>query len=164
MYFPESYNPQRAVDGALVAFTGAKGEEVKLHRDKLRNLRQLSTTDGKEMRFEYDALNRISKATDSRGRSAVYQYDLAARLVKAKTPNADRRYTYAGMHLESVRENGRSLFQMRYLWGRVSELILPSGQSYKLRYDPDPRKNHPVQIYLTSPDGKTEKFTIPSKK
>ncbi len=164
MYFPESYNAKRAVDGGLVAFTGAKGEVVTLQRDKLRNLRQLSTADGREMHFEYDALNRISKATDNRGRSAEYQYDMAARLVKAKTHAADRRYTYTGMYLESMLENGQRLFQLRYHQGRVLELILASGQSYKLRYDPDPRQADPVQIYLISPDGKTEKFTIPPKK
>ena len=116
------------------------------------------------MHFDYDALNRVSRARDDRGLVAEYQYDLAARLVKAKTPNADRRYTYAGMSLESIQENGQSLFRMRYHRGRVSELILTNGQTYKLRYDPDPSKNDPIHVYLTSPDGKTEKFTIPPKK
>ena len=164
MYFPESYNAKRGVDGGLVAFTGAKGEVVTLQRDKLRNLRQLSSADGKEFQFDYDALNRVSKARDNRGRVAEYQYDLAARLVKAKTPNADRRYTYRGMYLESIQENGQSLFQMRYHRGRVSELILANGQTYKIRYDNDPRDDYtPVQTNLTTPDGKTEKFTIPPK-
>ena len=59
---------------------------------------------------------------------------------------------------------GQSLFQIRYSRGRVSELILTNGQTYKIRYDNDPRDDYtPVQTYLTSPDGKTEKFTIPPK-
>ena len=165
MYFPESYNAQRAVDGALVAFTGRGGDVVTLQRDKLRNLRRLSTVDGRELQFEYDALNRVSKARDSRGRVAEYQYDLAARLVKAKTPYADRRYYYAGMYLDSIRENDQSLFKLRYVRGRVSELLLPNGKSYKLAYDFDPRDGYtPVQTYLSGPDGKTEKFIVPPKK
>jgi hypothetical protein len=161
MYFPESYNAKRGVDGGLVAFTGPKGNAVTLQRDSLRNLRQLSTVESQYFRFEYDARNRVSKAMDSRGGVATYLYDMAGRLVQAKTPKADRRYTYSGTHLESIRENGSNLFLLRYSRGRVSELTLTSGQSYKIRYDNDPRDNYtPVQTYLTSPDGKTEKFII----
>ncbi len=164
-YFPESYNAKRAVDGALVAFAGPRGDAVTLRRDKLRNLRQLLTADGKELQFEYDALNRVSKARDSHGRVADYQYDLAARLVKAKTPYADRRYSYAGMYLDSIRENDQTIFKLRYTRGRVSELVLPNGKSYKVGYDLDPRDDYtPVRTYLTGPDGKTEKFTVPPKK
>ena len=52
---------------------------------------------------------------------------------------------------------GQNLFLFRYSLGRVSELILTGGQSYKIRYDIDPRDDYtPAQTYLTSPDGKTE--------
>jgi YD repeat-containing protein len=164
MYFPESYNAKRSVDGGLVAFTSAKGEVVALQRDPLRNLRKLSTADGKEMQIEYDALNRVAKARDHLGRVAEYRYDMAGRLAHTKTSAVERRYTYAGTYLESMRENGQSLFQLRYHRARVSELILANGQNYKLRYDYDSRDNYtPVQPYLTSPDGKTEKFTISPK-
>jgi hypothetical protein len=64
---------------------------------------------------------------------------MAGRLVQAKTPTADRRYTYVATYLESIRENGSNLFLLRYSRGRVSELILTSGQSFKIRYDNDPR-------------------------
>lgn len=165
MYFPESYNAKRAVDGGLVAFTGAKGEVVTLQRGPLRNLRQISIAGGAELRFDYDAQNRVSKSRDSRGRTAEYIYDMAGRLAAAKTTYGDRRYTYSGTYLESVRENGQSLFQIRYHRGRVSDLILANGQSYKLRYDLDARDNYtPVQTHLTGPDGKTEKFAMPPKK
>ena len=161
LYFPESYNAKRGVDGAMVAFTGPNDNMVTLQRDSLRNLRQLSTVESQYLRFEYDARNRVSKAMDSHGRFATYLYDMAGRLVQAKTPKADRRYTYTGTDLESIRENGSNLFLFRYSLGRVSELILTGGQSYKIRYDNDPRDDYtPVRTYLTSPDGKTEKFII----
>ncbi len=165
LYFPESYNAKRGVDGALVGFTGPKGDVVTLQRDRLRNLRELATAGGNSLKFDYDAHNRVSQAKDFYGRSATYQYDMAGRMVLARTSNSERRYRYTGTQLDAVHENDAPLFQFRYTKGRVGEIVLPGGRSYKLRYDYDRGDDHtPVKSFLTGPDGKTESFAIPPKR
>lgn len=163
MFFPESYNAKRGVDGALVGWSGPKGAALVLERDKLRNLRQVSNPEGRGLRFEYDALNRIAKANDGGGRSADYLYDMGGRLVGANTPYSNRSFKYTGTYLESIRENDRTLFTLRYIKGRASELIVGDGQSFKIRYDFDRGNDRrPVRSAVVGPDGKTLSFAIPA--
>jgi YD repeat-containing protein len=160
MFFPESYNAKRGVDGALIGLTSPKGEPLKFQRGRGRNLEAVSTTNG-QLKFDYDSRNRLRKAHDSRGRTIHYTYDLAGRLVQVQKANSMRRYAYDGTYLMSVHENEQRLYRLQYTRGRASELLLTNGQSYKFRYDYDPADNYTViRSYVVGPDRAVKKFDI----
>ncbi|MSP37107.1 MAG: hypothetical protein EXR70_01275 [Deltaproteobacteria bacterium] len=164
MFFPESYNAKRGVDGALVEFKNAKGESVTIERDKARNLTRLSTVNGQFLKFDHDSRNRMIRARDHEQRTVDYTYDIAGRLVQVKSPASTRRYTYEGTYLLSVRNDGEQLFRSSYTRGRIGELSLHGTEDYKFRYDYDPRDNYTVlRTHLTLPDGTVKAFDIKPK-
>ena len=159
LFFPESYNGKRAVDGAVVEFKSAKGEAIRIERDKARNLRGLFPANRQFLKFDYDSRNRMIRAYDHGNRMIHYTYDLAGRLVLVQSGTSTRRYSYHGTYLSSVQENGQELFQFRYDRGRIAELALANKQVYKLRYDYHPRDDYTViRTYLTAPDGTVTEF------
>lgn len=161
MFFPESYNARRGVDGALVEFRSAKGEPVTIKRDKARNLKSLSRMDGQFIKFDYDSRNRMIKAYDRQSRTVHYTYDLAGRLVQMKMAKSARRYSYLGTYLTSIHENDQRLYRLQYARGRVDEVSLASGETYKFRYDYDlTDDSRVIRTYLTGPDRALTKFDI----
>ncbi len=161
MFFPESYNAKRGVDGALVGFISATGEALIVQRGKGRNLERVSTTNGQFIKFEYDSRNRIIKAHDSQDRMIHYAYDLTGRLVQVRTPESARRYFYDGTYLLGVHEDEQPLFKLQYIKGRIGQASLGGGHTYGFRYDYDPKDNYTVvRTYLQEPNGTVTKFNI----
>jgi YD repeat-containing protein len=164
MFFPESYNGKRSVDGAAVKFKTAKGESISIERDHSRNLIGLIRTQSEFLKFDYDSRNRMVRARDHRNRLVTYNYDLAGRLVQVNAAKSSRRYSYEGTNLLSVHENGEPLFQIRYTRGRIAEISIYRTDTYKFRYDYEPRDNYTVsRTYVTAPNGTVTKFDIVSK-
>src|SRR5581483_9721062 len=164
MFFPESYNGKRAVHGAVVKFVSPNGEPIAIVRNKSRTLHSLSSVDGHFIRFDYDSRERVVKAYDDRGRTINYFYDIAGRLSEVKTAQSDRRYAYQGTYLISVYENQRRLFDLKYVRGRVGEVSLASGETFKMRYDYDTRDDSTViRSSLVQPNGSVARFDFPPK-
>ena len=152
MFFPESYNGKRGVDGAVVEFNNSKGEAVKIQRDNARNLIGLLRAPSEFLRFDYDSRNRMTRAYDHRNNTVIYRYDLAGRLVQVNTPHSARRYAYEGTDLMSVHHNGEPLFEMRYVRGRIAEISVKRIDRYKFRYDHHPRDDYTViRTHVTAP-------------
>jgi YD repeat-containing protein len=104
------------------------------------------------------------RARDHRNRLVTYNYDLAGRLVQVNAAKSSRRYSYEGTNLLSVHENGEPLFQTRYTRGRIAEISIYRTDTYKFRYDYDPRDNYTVsRTYVTAPTGTVTKIDIVSK-
>lgn len=162
MFFPESYNAKRAADGAVVKFKRAKGGAIAIERDKARNVTGLFVNKREFLKFDYDSRNRVIRARDHGGRMVHYTYDLAGRLVQVQNGTSTRRYAYRGTDLASVQENGLELSRLSYTRGRIAELTLASGQSFKLAYDYNPRDDYTVvRTHLTMPDGAIRVFENP---
>lgn len=164
MFFPESYNGKRAVDGAVVEFQSSSGAVIKIQRDKARNLTGLFRTPDEFLIFDYDSRNRLIRARDHRNRAVFYSYDLAGRLVRVRKEMLERRYSYYGTDLMSVEENGTPALSISYTRGRIREISILKAKSYKFRYDYDPRENsRVVRSYVTDPDGHTTRFDIAAR-
>ena len=162
--FPESYYAKRPVDGALIGFQDAKGQAVKMERDKRRNLKRITSPEGRFIKFEHDVADRIIKAVDDENREVKYLYDPAARLVQVEGPSSVTRYAYDDTYLTFIEENGRRLVEFQYKAGRIGQISLADHRSYRFRYEFDPRdKGRLVRSFVTGPDGSVTKFDIKSE-
>jgi YD repeat-containing protein len=164
LLFPESYYAKRPVDGALIGFKDAKGQAVKMERDRRRNLKRITSPEGRFIMFEHDAADRIIKAVDDEKRAVKYLYDSGGRLAQVEGPISVTRYTYDDTYLTLIEENGRRLVEFQYTAGRIGQISLADHRSYRFRYEFDPRdKDQLVRSFITVPDGSVTKFAIKSE-
>ena len=162
LLFPESYYAKKPVDGALIGFRDAKGQAVKIERDKRRNLKRITSPEGRFILFEHDTADRIVKAIDDQKREVKYLYDPGGRLVQVEGPRSVTRYAYDETDLNFVEEDGRRLLAFHYCdCGRIEWLSLPDRRSYQFRYEYDPRdETQVIRAFITGPDGSVTKFDI----
>jgi hypothetical protein len=159
IFFPGTYNARRGVDGAMLGFRGAKGETMKIERDRRRNLKRLISPSGNSVAFEYDSWNRVIKAFDDRKEVVNYSYDVGGRLVEVLRTGSVSRFEYDYEDITAIYENGRRLIEFQYPLGRVEQISLADGRVYKIRYDRDPQvKSKIMRTYLTVPGGVVHKF------
>lgn len=69
----------------VVEFRNAKGEILKVVRERNGNVSRIVSPTGKWVALTYDSQDRITRADDSLGRSVQYSYDDNGRLVKVLT-------------------------------------------------------------------------------
>ena len=163
LLFPESYYAKRGADGSLTGFRSANGQPVRIERDRRRNLVRLTASSGRWVSFEYDSSDRVIRASDDKNREVNYRYDAGGRLFQVMNGTQSRTFEYNRTYLTSIDENDRRLVDFRYTRGRVGEVAFGDGQTYKFRYDYDPRDDYTVlRTYLTPPDGTVTKFDIKS--
>jgi YD repeat-containing protein len=159
--FPESYAATRSAEGALIEIRGRARQAVKFHRDRRRNLLELTAPGGGFIKFEYDSEDRITVATDHRGRRVRYEYDPAGRLAVV-TDGTDRpvRYSYDGAKLVAVNAgDGAPRVGVRYFNDRVSELRLADGRVYRFRFTFD-QSGRVSQALVTDPDGTSTEIDV----
>ena len=157
--FPESYYAKKPIDGSLIGFRDATGQQVKMERRERRNLKRITSPDGHFIRFEHDFADRIVKAVDDQNQKITYLYDHGGRLVQAQGAQSAIRYSYHDIYLTAVEENGRRLVEFNYDdRGRIGRISLPDRGSYSFRYEYD--NDRVVRSFVTGPDGKVSKFDI----
>ena len=161
LVFPESYHAKRGVDGALIGFRDGAGKQVKIERDRWRNLKRITSPGGGFVAFDYDSAERVIKAVDHQGRTIKYSYDAGGRLFNVEDGKSSRSFDYDDIYLQSIAENGRKIADFRYKRGRVGQIVLADGQTYKFDYDYYPKDNYTViRTYLQEPNGAVTKFDI----
>jgi YD repeat-containing protein len=161
--FPESYYAKKPVDGALIKFRDARGQTVKMERSDRRTLERITSPDGHSITFAHDAANRIYQVEDDQKRKVSYLYDHGGRLVEVRGLHAVRSFDYESTYLTKVEENGQRLVEFDYdRDGRISELKLPDGRRFRLRYEYDRADAKRIaKSILTLPDRSITKFDIP---
>jgi hypothetical protein len=61
----------------------------------------------------------------------------------------------------TIDENDRRSVDFRYTRGRIDEITFNANQTYKFRYEYDPRDDYTVKrTWLTMPDGALSRFDI----
>jgi YD repeat-containing protein len=165
LVFPESYYAKRPVDGALIELRDSKGQVTKMERDRRRNLMRITSPEGRFIMFEYDSADRIIKAVDDEKQEVRYLYDVGGRLVQVEGPRSVTRYAYEHTYLMLIEENGRRLVDFHYdEKGRMGRISLADRQSYRFRYEYDPRdRDQVLRSFVTGPDGSVSKFDSASK-
>jgi YD repeat-containing protein len=153
--FPESYYAKKPVDGAMTKFRDAQGQTVKLERNDRRTLKRVTSPDGRSIAFKHDSADRIYEAEDDQKRKVTYLYDHGGRLVEVRGVHEERRYSYESTYLMKVEENAQSVAEFDYdRRGRISDLKLPDGRRFRLRYEYDRADTkRVVRSILTAPDG-----------
>jgi YD repeat-containing protein len=161
LLFPESYYAKRGVDGALTGFRDAIGRPVQIESDRRRNLIRLTTPSGRWVSFAYDSSDRMIQASEEQHRAVKYSYDAGGRLTQVVNGNGSRSFDYNGTYLMSIDENDRRSMDFRYTRGRIGEITFADCQTFKFRYEYDPRDDYTVtRTHLTRPDGTVTKFDI----
>jgi YD repeat-containing protein len=161
LLFPESYYAKRGVDGALIGFRDGTGQQVKIERDRRRNVKKITSPGGGFVSFDYDSAERVTKAVDNRNRTVKYSYDAGGRLFKVENGKSFRSFDYNDMYLMSIEENGHKFAAFRYKRGRLGQITFADGQIYKFDYDYDPKDNYTVvRTYMQEPNGTVTKFDI----
>jgi YD repeat-containing protein len=77
----------------VVEFHNAKGDVLKVVRERNGNVSRIVSPTGKWVALTYDSQDRITRADDSLGRSVQYSYDDKGRLVKVLTATG-KLFTY----------------------------------------------------------------------
>ena len=154
LLFPEAYHAKRPVEGAIIGFRDAEGRSVQVDRDRHRNLQRITSPSGHFIAFEQDPSGKILKAFDDRQRAVKYVYDDAGRLALVQGLNSVHRHWYDGTYLTAIDDGNHRLVNLRYFEGRLAELSLPDGRSYRLRFEYDPRDHRQVlRSFTIGPDG-----------
>jgi len=90
-----------------------------------------------------------------------YTYDAGGRLIQVVNGDRSRSFDYNATYLMSIDENDRRSVDFRYTRGRIGEVTFANNETYKFRYEYDPRDDYTVtRTYLTTPDGIVTKFDI----
>jgi len=157
--FPGTYNARRGVDNAPIEFWTARGEPVKIERDRRRNLKRLTTPGQNTVEFEYDPWDRVVAAVDGQ-RRINYSYDVAGRLIEVQKSGVKTRIDYDYERITAIHENDRRLIEFTYSMGLLNQISLNDGRKYKLRYDADLTKHNSkiLGTQLTEPDGSVSTF------
>ena len=155
MRFPESYNADNLAQGAAILLRDPAGNELRLGRDRRRNLREILASQGHWIRFEYDDHARIVTARDDAGAWSAYTYNMEGMLVSVVfSSGRERHYTYEGPRLMTVaNERGRVLlrntYEDRFLVGQQ----YADGSVLRFRYELDPGHFWFRSASVTMPDG-----------
>lgn len=63
--------------------------------------------------------------------------------------------------METLRDNGTTVLQLRYDDRRIRELVMAGGATYKFAFDYDSAERaKPRAVRLTHPDGRIENFSF----
>lgn len=157
--FPEAYNAKRGADGALVGMRSPQGQEIRLVRDGVHNLKSLTSPGVHTIQFAYDDNNRIIEASDDAGDSAHYSYDQAGRLAEVgKSGKLLWQYSYDDTGMTSVESAGKeTVIGTTYVRGRIGNVTIGKGRTYRFDYLFGPR-NRVVETRVTDPNGKGTVF------
>jgi len=161
-YFPEAYYSKNFAQGAPIEMDDAQGHCIQMTRSKVRNLEQLVSPGGHTVTFQYSLGDRIIEAADDGGHVRKYSYDSAGHV---ETVSDGTRVLYRFEYQRLMSEAGYDpwlltavldgdwnvLLRNKYLWGRVSEQKLPTGETY--RYEYVLRGREVLQATVTLPSG-----------
>ena len=159
--FPEAYNAKRGADGALVGMRNPQGQEIRLVRDAVHNLKSVTSPSGHLIQFSYDGSNRIVGAADDTGRAVQYVYDPVGRLTEVRENGKVLwRYSYGVIGMNSVERNGKeTVISTFYAHGRVASMMIGKARMYRFDYLFGPQ-NRVVETRVTDPGGKRTVFTF----
>jgi YD repeat-containing protein len=152
--FPEAYYAKRGVDGALVGMRNSQGQQIKLVRDGVQNLRSLASPTGHHIDFTYDDRNRIAQASDDSGHSVRYSYDECGRLSDVRKDGLLLwRYSYDNSGMTTVDRNGKDTeIRNDYVRGRIASVTVGKQGTYRFDYLFGPA-GRPVETRIFAPDG-----------
>lgn len=167
IYFPESYYAKNLAQGAAIEMVDAQGNRIHLNRGKERNLDQLISPAGHTIKFTYDAADRITEAEDDAGHLRKYSYDERGHVeVVSDGSKVVYRFEYAPLLRQAgfdpwlltrvLDGDWNVLLRNKYQWGRVSEQILPDGQTY--RYEYQLNGSEVLHTTVTLPSGEKKEF------
>jgi len=167
VYFPESYNARNCAQGAPTRIADGAGHQIELKRIGVRNLEELVSPSEHRIKFKYDSADRIIEAEDDAGNVRTYSYD---RTGHVETVSDAKGVLYRFEYAPLLRERGfdpwlltavmdrdwKVLLHNKYLWGRVSEQTLASGEVY--RYEYRMKGTDVQQTTVTIPSGERKQF------
>ena len=168
IFFPEAYFAKNFAQGAPTEMRDAEGHSIRLKRDKVRNLEELISPSGHTIAFKYDG-DRIIEADDDAGYIRKYSYDPSGHL---ETVSDGSRILYRLEYQHLLNEAGydpwlltaildgdwRLILRNKYLWGRVSEQRLASGEVYRYEYQLNGREVLQTTVILPSGERKLLSF------
>ena len=157
--FPEAYHAKRGADGALVGMRNPQGQEIRLVRDAMHNLKSITSPHGHSIQFSYDQGNRIVGASDNAGDSVLYAYDPAGRLSEVrKNGKLLWRYSYGVIGMNSVERAGKeTVISATYMRGRIGSVTIGKKRAYHFEYLFG-RGDTVVETSVIDPDGKRSGF------
>jgi Domain of unknown function (DUF6531) len=168
-YFPEAYYSKNYAQGAANEMADAGGHRIQLKRSKVRNLEELISPSAYRITFKYDVADRIVEADDGVGHIRKYSYDHGGHL---DTVSDGTHVLYRFEYQRLMNEAGYDpwlltaildgdwnvLLKNKYLWGRVSEQKLASGEVYRYEYRLQGREV--LQTTVTLPSGGSKLFSF----
>jgi hypothetical protein len=168
--FPEAYNARSFAQGAPIDMSDSAGHHIRLHRDSVRNLKQLVSPSGHVINLKYDGVNRIVEASDDSGNVRRYVYDVTVGHLDMVTDGTNALYSFQYESLLHERGydpylmtqikdgNGTVLLRNEFADGsRVSAQKLADGRSIRYEYLYN-RRHDIVETTVTLPDGKQQRF------
>jgi len=146
--------------GAPTEMIDARGNTLRLIRDRQCNRQEIRTPGGRSIRLDHDAGARVVRAADEEGRSVDYRYSPAGLLSEVRYPGGRaRHYAYAGDLLSTVRdEAGRVLIHNEYQDQRVVRQDYSNGASYAMRYTMADNDEYSTGATVVLPGGATRSF------
>lgn len=157
--FPEAYYAKRGVDGALIYMRDPRGEEIRMFRDALHNLRSITSPAGHWIRFAYDDNNRVLEASDDARESTRYSYDQRGRLSYVhKGDSLLWRYAYDNTGISTVDRGGNAtVIRNSYARDRIASITIEKQGSYGFEYLFG-KPGRVVETTVSGPDGKKAVF------
>ncbi len=155
MRFPESYNATSLAQGAAILLRDPAGNELRLVRDRRRNLTGILAPQGHSIRLDYGDQARIVRARDDRGAWSAYTYSTGGMLLSAiHSSGRERHYTYEGPRLMTIsNERGQTLlrnsYEDRFLVGQQ----FADGTVLFFHYKTEPGRSWFRSATVTMPDG-----------
>lgn len=169
IYFPEAYNAKNFAQGAATEIVDAKGDRIRLIRNKARNLEKLISPSGRTISFQYDSSDRIVEAQDDAGHVRSYSYDRGGH-VETVSDGSRVLYRFEYQRLMPGAANDpwlvtavldadwHVLLENKYFWGRVSEQKLADGEVYHYEYELDGANVRQTTVTLPSGEKKIFEF------
>lgn len=169
IYFPEAYNAKNFAQGAATEIADAKGDRIRLIRNKARNLEKLISPSGRTISFQYDSSDRIVEAQDDAGHVRSYSYDRGGH-VETVSDGSRVLYRFEYQRLMPGAANDpwlvtavldadwHVLLENKYFWGRVSEQKLADGEVYHYEYELDGANVRQTTVTLPSGEKKIFEF------
>lgn len=169
IYFPEAYNAKNFAQGAATEIADAKGDRIRLIRNKARNLEKLISPSGRTISFQYDSSDRIVEAQDDAGHVRSYSYDRGGH-VETVSDGSRVLYRFEYQRLMPGAANDpwlvtavldadwHVLLENKYFWGRVSEQKLADGEVYHYEYELDGANVRQATVTLPSGEKKIFEF------
>lgn len=142
--------------GNVIKTLDPLGNQNRYTYDEAGNLSESTDENGNTTEYDYDALNRlVRKDTGETLSTASYAYDTCGRLTRMDDVTGESLYTYdeAGRLLTAVDGNGRKLTYEYDVYGNVTKITYPDGETVAYTYDSLNRMTS-----VTTAGGKTTRY------